>query len=61
MKKWDIIYHEHEYSDEIYFIVKGRVTYVYENEGEYVVYKGVQQGAYFGDIEVIKQINRKYS
>ena len=29
VKKWDIIFHEHEYSDEIYFIVRGRITYVY--------------------------------
>jgi hyperpolarization activated cyclic nucleotide-gated potassium channel 1 len=54
MKSGEIIYEEDEHADEIYFIVKGRVNYVYNNGDELMIYKSVQRGAYFGDIEVIK-------
>ena len=60
MTKAEILYSENEYADEIYFIVRGRINYVYENDHDLLVYKSVQRGAYFGDIEVIKQISRKY-
>lgn len=55
----EMVYQEDEYADEIYFIQKGRVNYVYgENK---LCYKSLQKGTYFGEIEVIRQIPRKYS
>ena len=43
----------------MYFLVEGRVNLVFgEND---LVFKYLQRGAYFGDIEVIQQIPRKYT
>lgn len=55
----DFVYKEGHYSDEIYFLVAGRLNYVEEEEG--IVYKSLQRGCYFGDIEVIHRTPRKYT
>ncbi|CAG9321514.1 unnamed protein product [Blepharisma stoltei] len=53
------VYLEGEFSDEIYFIAKGRVCYTFgpKNTG----FRTLLRGSYFGDIEVIEQCSRKYS
>ncbi len=57
-KRNDYVYNKGEYADEIYFMVKGRVTIVFGKEE--IPIRALQRGAYFGDIEVIHKIPRKY-
>lgn len=54
----DYVYKKEEYADEIYFIVRGRISYICVEQA--VIYS-VQKGSYFGDVEVVYQIPRKYS
>jgi len=54
----DLVYKKQEYADEIYFIVKGNVELKkFESECSFQV---IHQGNYFGDIEVMLGIPRKY-
>jgi CRP-like cAMP-binding protein len=55
----DVVYSENEYADEIFFITKGKVNYTFGPD--FIVFKSIGRGAYFGDIEVMKQIPRKYA
>lgn len=55
----DHVYKKGEFADEIYFIVRGRISYVFGKEE--TILKSMQKGSYFGDIEVIQGIGRKYS
>jgi CRP-like cAMP-binding protein len=48
------VYKEGEYADEIYFIHRGRINLVHEVDEKIYVYKAIQRGSYFGDIEIIK-------
>jgi hypothetical protein len=57
--KGQFVYKEGEYADEMYFVTKGRVSYVYGREN--TIYKTLGKGAYFGDIEVIEMVQRKYT
>lgn len=59
MKGMSMVYSKDDYADEIYFISKGWCGLVYGRE-HYLV-KKLQRGSYFGDIEVIQGIPRKYS
>ena len=59
LERNDYVYTKGEFADEIYFIVRGRISYVFGKED--VVLKYIQKGSYFGDIEVVKGIGRKYS
>ena len=54
----EFIYKEGEYADEIYFITKGKASFVLKN-GE--PYKQLNRGSYFGDIEVLEMVERKYN
>ena len=47
----EFVYQEGEYPDEIYFLVEGRVNLVFGPNND--VFKSLQRGSYFGDIEVI--------
>jgi hyperpolarization activated cyclic nucleotide-gated potassium channel 1 len=51
VNKEELIYEEGEYADEMYFIQKGKVNFVYGQECH--VFKSLVKGSYFGDIEVI--------
>ena len=53
----DLILHEQDYADEIYFLPHGRVNYTLHR----FVYKILHESCYFGDIEVLRQIPRKYT
>lgn len=53
-----LFFSEGEYADEIYFLVKGRANYIQRNG---VIYKSIQEGSYFGEIEVLRGIDRKYT
>lgn len=59
LERNDYVYKKGEFADEIYFIVRGRISYVFGKEE--TVLKYMQKGSYFGDIEVVKGIARKYS
>lgn len=48
-----------EIPQNIYFIVNGKVCYVYGKEG--IVYRTLTQGHYFGDVEVVKKTIRKHT
>lgn len=53
-----MVYRVGDYADEVYFISKGWCGVVYGPEN-YLV-KKLQRGSYFGDIEVIQGVTRKY-
>jgi len=53
-----MVYSLGDYADEVYFISKGWCGVVYGPEN-YLV-KKLQRGSYFGDIEVIQGVTRKY-
>lgn len=57
IEKGQFVYEENELSDEIYFITKGRITFI-KNKMPIV---SIQCGGYFGDIEVVKCIKRKFA
>jgi CRP-like cAMP-binding protein len=54
-----MVYSTGDYADEVYFISKGWCGIVYGAEN-YLV-KKLQRGSYFGEIEVIEGVTRKYS
>ena len=55
----NFVYKCHDFPDEIYFLVKGRVVYVNPENGT-GIYTIVKKD-YFGDIEVLTKIPRKFS
>ena len=55
------VYKENEYADEVYFLGKGRCMYVMMCDGEYTSVKKIQRGSYFGEIEILFSLPRKYT
>ena len=53
----EYVFQEGDYADEMYFIINGRVNYVYGEQD--IPYKSLQAGAYFGEIELLEQVPRK--
>ncbi|OMJ80534.1 hypothetical protein SteCoe_19174 [Stentor coeruleus] len=63
MKKMEVITGEYvymfgDYSEEIYFICRGRVVMKADNG---MVFKNYMQGSYFGELETLNNITRKCS
>ena len=54
----EMVYNSGEFANEMYFIVKGKVDYVYQSE---VIVDRVNKGDYFGDFEMILEVHRKYA
>lgn len=52
----DCVYRQGDDSDELYVILRGRITFVIGRE--VVVFKRMLEGAYFGDVEVILRSKR---
>ena len=52
----EYIYQERDYAEEVYFVVDGRVSYVFGAKS--VVYKNIQPGSYFGEVEIIRKTRR---
>ena len=52
----DCVYRQGDDSDELYVILRGRVTFVIGRES--MVFKRMLEGAYFGDVEVILRSKR---
>ena len=59
LSKSDIVWHEGEGENGIYFIIFGRVNYVYGEKNS--VFRTFLDGQYFGDIEVLKEEKRKFT
>ena len=59
IKSNERVYSLGDYADEVYFLVSGRVSYVLEDGG--FVYRTLHQGTYFGEIEVILMVPRRYT
>lgn len=55
----DFVYRKGDYADEMYFIVAGRVNYVYGAHN--YVFKSIVRGSYFGEIELLEQRPRDFS
>lgn len=59
VKSAEAVFSEKEHADEVYFLVKGVCGFVYGAENFLV--KKLQQGSYFGEIEVLQGVQRKYT
>lgn len=55
----NFVYKFHDFPDEIYFLVKGRVVYINSENGTGIY--TILKKDYFGDIEVLTKIPRKFS
>ena len=55
----DFVYNRGEYAEEIYFIVKGKINYM--NIENIKIINSTLAGGYFGDIEVVMKVERKYA
>ena len=55
----DFVYNRGEYAEEIYFIVKGKINYMSAENTK--VISSVLAGGYFGDIEIVMRVERRYS
>lgn len=55
----EFIYRKNEHPTSIYFIAKGRVSFLYNND--LISFKSMIQGSYFGEIELIEKSLTKYS
>ena len=53
-----VVYEQGEYAEEIYFIVSGRCVVLMDAKH---VLKRLQKGSYFGEVELIEQIPRKFT
>lgn len=56
--KSEFVYKEKEHADEIYFIISGKISFVYGNLSE--IYKTIHKGNHFGEIEVLDNTVRRY-
>ncbi|CAD8153584.1 unnamed protein product [Paramecium octaurelia] len=56
----DVIYNEGDYASEIYFIREGSVSLCIK-ECDYHPFVTIEVGQYFGEIELIKETQRKYT
>lgn len=52
------VYEEGDFADELYFLVKGNIRITAEKKIEI---KSIQRGCYFGDIEIFRNISRRFS
>lgn len=55
----NFVYKKGTYASEIYFIISGRVNYLYGVQN--LVFKTMVQGSYFGEIEVLAKVPRRFS
>jgi hyperpolarization activated cyclic nucleotide-gated potassium channel 1 len=53
----EFIYLYGDYPEEVFFVVSGRVNYVYSKQS----FKTIVTGSYFGEIELLDQVPREFS
>ncbi|CAG9325896.1 unnamed protein product [Blepharisma stoltei] len=59
LNEHDYLYKYKDYADEVYFLIEGRIGYVYGTNN--FVFKNMIKGSYFGEIEIIDKIPRKFT
>lgn len=59
LREKQIIYKKNDYADQVFFIVEGRVGYLYGQK--HIIFKSMVTGSYFGEIEIIHQKPREFS
>lgn len=59
VKSHDYIYYSQDISEEIYFIIKGKVSMIYDQKK--IIFCSYLDGKYFGDFEIMENIKRKFS
>lgn len=59
VKTDNFVYRKGEYSEEIYFVVKGKMNYMDEEDRK--VLRSILSGRHFGEIEVVLKVERVYS
>ena len=60
-EKTKTIYKKGRFADEMYFLVNGRVSYVYLYQSAKLSFKDIIKGSYFGEVEIIEQIPREFT
>jgi CRP-like cAMP-binding protein len=50
LRKGDIVYREHDFPEEIFYVIEGRIAFEADNKE---IFKTFVQGSYFGEIELI--------
>jgi len=59
LKRRSFVYTKNDYAEEMYFLVSGRVLYVY---GKFnYVFKCMTEGSYFGEIELLDSKPRDFT
>ena len=58
VKESNFVYKQNDFADELYFIVKGSVQYIYNSI--YVI-SSIYKSDYFGEIEIFMEVPRKFS
>lgn len=53
-----VVYNKHEQPDFVYFLLLGRVAYVLGSSN--LQFKSIVNGTYFGEIEILLGVNRKF-
>ena len=59
LKTKHFVYKKNDYADEMYFIITGRILFVYGTD--HFIFKQMPMGSYFGEIELIDQKPRDFS
>jgi CRP-like cAMP-binding protein len=55
----EFIYYRGDYPEEVYFLVSGRVNYVYSQHN--TIFKTIVTGSYFGETELLDKVPREFS
>jgi CRP-like cAMP-binding protein len=58
-EKNEMIYEKNDFSENIFFVVEGRVNYVIGCNT--IIFKTIMTGAYFGEIELVERTARKFT
>jgi hypothetical protein len=58
VSKDEFVYHKGDHPEDIYFVVSGRINFVYSEQN--TIFKTIVSGSYFGEIELLDQVPRSY-
>lgn len=48
----DFIYKQGDYITEMYFLIRGEVSVVFAHNDEWIPYRTIQEGYYFGEVDI---------
>jgi CRP-like cAMP-binding protein len=57
--KKEIVFSKDSYADEMYFIIDGRVNFLYGRDNLEI--KTMIPGSYFGEVEIIDGVSREFT